>query len=117
MLIAAPWHFIWFKELNHSLGIYNRAEPILPLGFLAMIIQGAVMALIYPRFYRGWSHYMECVKFSLLMGVFLFSVSTLANAARIEITPRATWLGGQVVSHLFQFLTCGFALEFVYSRK
>ena len=24
MLIAAPWHFILFKDLYHSFGIYNR---------------------------------------------------------------------------------------------
>lgn len=82
-----------------------------------MIIQGFVMALIYPRFYRGGSHYKEAVRFYLLMGVFLFSVSTLASAAKNKITPMATWLAVQAVFHLLQFLTCSFALEFIYSRK
>lgn len=117
MLIAAPWHFVLFKDLYHSFGIYNRVEPIVPLGFLTMLIQGIVMAYIYPRYYKGGSHYKEATKFSLLMGLFLFSVSTLANAAKIEVSPMGTWLGIQAAFHVLQFVACGLALGFVYSRK
>lgn len=117
MIIAAPWHLVIFKDLYHSLGMYNRAEPIVPLGFLSMIIQGVVLAVIYPRYYKGGSHYKEATKFSLLMGIFLYSVSTLANAAKIEVSPMGTWLTIQTVFHLIQFTVCGFVLGFVYSRK
>lgn len=117
MLIAAPWHFVLFKDLYHSFGIYNRAEPIVPLGFLTMLIQGIVMAVIYPRYYRGGSHYQEATRFSLLMGIFLYSVSTLANAAKIDVSPMGTWLGIQATFHVIQFVACGLALGFVYSRK
>ena len=117
MLIAVPWHFVLFKDLYHSLGIYNRAEPIVPLGFLSMFIQGAVMAYIYPRYYRGGSHYKEAIQFSFLLGVFLYSVSTLANAAKIEVSSMGTWLAIQAAFHLLQFVASGFALGFVFSRK
>ncbi len=117
MLIAAPWHFVLFKDLYHSFGIYNRVDTIVPLGFLTMLIQGIVMALIYPRYYKGGSHFKEATKFSLLMGLFLYSVSTLANAAKIEVSPMATWLGIQAAFHVLQFTACGLALGFVYSRK
>lgn len=117
MLIAAPWHFILFKDLYHSFGIYNRATPIVPLGFLTMLIQGAVFAAIYPRYYKGGSHYSEATKFSLLMGLFLYSVSTLATAAKIEVSPMGTWLGLQAAFHLVQFAACGLVLGFVYSKK
>ena len=86
MLIAAPWHFVLFKDLYHSFGIYNRVAPIIPLGFLSMIIQGVVMSCVYPKYYRDGSHYKEAIRFSLLMGLFLYSVSTLANAAKIEVS-------------------------------
>ncbi len=117
MLIAAPWHFVLFKELYHSFGIYNRVDPIVPLGFLSMIAQGLVMATIYPRYYRGGSHYKEATQFSLLMGVFLYSVSTIANAAKIEVSPMSTWFGIQAGFHLIQFAVCGVALGLVYSKK
>lgn len=117
MVIAAPWHFVLFKDLYHSFGIYNRVDPIVPLGFLSMIIQGFVMAVIYPRYYKGGSHLKEATQFSLLMGAFLFSVSTIANAAKIEVSPMTTWFGIQAIFHLVQFVACGLALGFVYSRK
>lgn len=117
MLIAVPWHFFLLKDLYHGFGIYNRVEPIVPLGFLSMFIQGIVLAVIYPRYYRGGSHYAEATKFSLWMGIFLYSVSTLANAAKIEVSPMGTWLGIQAAFHLLQFTASGLALGFVYSRK
>lgn len=117
MVTAAPWHFIFFKDLYHSFGIYNRVSPIVPLGFLSMLIQGVVLACIYPRYYKGGSHYKEAIQFSLLMGIFLFSVSTLANAAKIEVSPMGTWILIQFVFHLIQFLLGGVAFGFVFSRK
>jgi hypothetical protein len=117
MVIAAPWHLVWFKDLYGSLGIYNRTHPIIPLGFLSMIIQGIVMAVIYPRYYKGGSHYKEAVKFSLLMGIFLFSISTMANAAKIEVASMTIWFGIQSVFHFIQFMAVGVALGFVNNMK
>lgn len=117
MFIAVPWHFILFKDLYHSFGIYNRVDPIVPLGFLSMFVQGAVMACLYPRYYKGGSHYKEAIQFSLLMGIFLFSISTLANAAKIEVSPMGTWILIQFVFHFIQFLFGGVAFGFVFSRK
>lgn len=117
MALAMPWHFVFFKELYESLGIYNRVEPIIPLGLLSMLIQGFIMAYLHPRFFKGGSHVKEGVKFSLLMGVFLYSVSTLANAAKINVEPMSTWLGVQAVFHLLQFTLSGAVIGFVHSKN
>lgn len=55
--ITAPWHFVWFKDLYDSLGMYNRAEPIIPLGILTLLIQGGILAYLYPLFYRSVKTY------------------------------------------------------------
>ncbi|MBI5771221.1 MAG: DUF1761 domain-containing protein [Verrucomicrobia bacterium] len=114
--LAAPWHFVLFKDLYHSFGIYNRADPIIPLGLLSMIVQGAVMAALYPRWYRGGAPAVEGIKFGLLMGVFLFSVSTLANAAKIEVKGLGGFLAVQAVFHLLQFVAAGAAVGLVFGR-
>lgn len=116
MIIAAPWHLVVFKELYDSFGIYSRVEPNIPLGFLSMVLQGMVLAAIYPKYHKGGSHYREAMRFSLLMGAFLFSVSTLANAAKMELSPMSTWLGIQAIFHAIQFAACGLTLGFVYSK-
>lgn len=33
--------------------MYNRTEPIIPLGMLSMLVQGVVMAYLYPQCYRA----------------------------------------------------------------
>lgn len=71
--LAAPWHLVWFKRLYDDLGMYNRAEPIIALGVGSMVVQGLVMALLYPRQYQGGHPVVEGLRFGLLMGLFLFS--------------------------------------------
>lgn len=116
MILGYTWHLIVFKELYHELGIYNREPPIIPLGFTSMLVQGVVLAYLYPRFYQGGAPIWQGVKFGLVMGLFLFSVSTLANAAKIQVTSMSTWLIIQTAFHLIQFLIVGAGIGAVYGE-
>ncbi len=89
LILGATWHFFLFKDLYHELGIYNREPPIIPLGFASMIIQGIILAYFYPLFYKGGSPIKQGVKFGLIMGFFLFSVSTLGRVCNLT---RCYWL-------------------------
>ena len=119
--LAYPWHFIWFKDLLHELGMYNKKEPIFALGFAAMLTQGVVMAYLFPIFKRAGGnsrHYlMQGIKFGLLMGAFLFSVSTFANAAKIEVTSIPTWILLQFCFHGLQFTLTGIVFGWVYRES
>lgn len=112
--IAAPWHFVLFKELYHSLGIYNRAEPIIPLGITSMLIQGAIMAWLYPRACPHERSLRSAMTFCWAMGLFLFSVSTLANAAKINVSPMPSWFAVQAAFHFIQFTFVGFVFARIY---
>lgn len=114
--LGASWHFAFFPELYHSFGIYNRAAPIIPLGMLSMVPQGLVMALIYPRWYRGEAPLAAGLKFSLLMGLFLFSVSTLANAAKINVNGLGTFILIHVAFHALQFAAAGAVFGLIFGR-
>jgi hypothetical protein len=116
MVIGMTWHFVFFKQVYESLGIYNRAQPIIPLGLTSMIIQGCILAYLYPLFYKGGSPIGQGIKFGLLMGLYMFSVSTLANAAKIEVTSMSTWLMIQTAFHGIQFLIVGPAIGLVYGK-
>lgn len=115
--IAAPWHFTWFKDLYHELGMYNKAEPIMALGLFSMLIQGVVLAYIYPYFYNGGKPMIEGVRYGLIMGAFLFSVSTLANAAKIEVSSISTFIVIQVLFHFIQFGLAGAAIGLIYGNR
>lgn len=113
MILGMVWHFVWFSELYESLGIYNRKDPIIPLGFTSMFLQGVIIAYLYP-YYAGKKHSLRRgVKFSLIMGFFLFTVSTLANASKIEVTSMIDWLWVQSLFTLIQFFVVGLLIGWV----
>jgi hypothetical protein len=114
--LGASWHFAFFPDLYHGFGIYNRAEPIIPLGMLSMLPQGLVMALIYPRWYRGEAPLAAGLKFGLLMGLFLFSVSTLSNAAKINVNGLGAFVLIQVAFHALQFASAGAVFGLIFGR-
>ena len=116
MAIAFPWHFVWFKDLYHQLGIYNRETPIIPLGLLSMFIQGAVLAYLYPRFYKGGNPMVQGIKYGVIMGIYLFSVSTLANAAKMQVTSIPDFLFIQAAFHSIQFIVAGALIGLVFGR-
>ena len=101
LALGMVWHFVWFRDLYHQLGIYNREQPIIPLGILSMLIQGVILAYLFPFFYyKGGHPVTPGIKYGLLMGVYMYSVSTLANAAKNHggIHARLAWYPG-AVSH------------------
>ncbi len=115
-ILGFTWHFWLFPGVYDALGIYNRTEPIIPLGLLSMVIQGLLMAYLYPFFYRGGRPVTRGVLFGLVMGAFLFSVSTLANAAKIVVTDLGTWLAIQTAFHALQFVIAGALIGLAYGR-
>jgi hypothetical protein len=116
MIHGFTWHFNFFKEAYAELGIYNREPPIIPLGFASMLVQGLIMAGLYPRWYRGGDPLGRGIQFGLVMGAFLFSVSTLANAAKIQVSPMSTWLAIQSAFHLIQFIVAGAGIGLIYGK-
>jgi hypothetical protein len=117
MVLGMVWHFLLFEELYNSLGIYNRTEPIIALGFASMIIQGLLMAYLYPFYSRNGSSIGKGIRFGLMMGLFLFSVSTLANAAKIEVASMSSWITVQLAFHAFQFIAAGAGIGFIYKAR
>lgn len=116
MLLAVPWHLMWFKKEYHDFGIYTRADPIIPLGLATMVIQGIVMAWIYPRLYRGGVPALEGIKFSLMIGLFLFSVSTVATIAKVEVTDPWRFVILSGVFHTIQFVVTGAGIGLAFGR-
>lgn len=114
MAVAWPWHMLLFHDLYAGWGAFSRGEPIVAFGMTAMLIQGLVIALVYPRYYRGGNPVLEGVKFSLLMGAVVYSVMGLATAAKFDINPAPLFLAYSAVFQLLQFTLTGIALGLIY---
>ena len=53
-VLGAIWHLKTFKPVYDRLAIYSRLDdPIIPLGLLSMVIQGAILAYLYPHLAGG----------------------------------------------------------------
>ena len=110
------WHLVFFKDVYESFGVYTRKEPIIPMGFASMLIQGVVLALLYARFAKGNpAHPMfEAIRFNLLMGLFFVSGTVLALAAKAEIAHLPAWFGYNLAFSLIQFLLSGVVFGLVF---
>lgn len=109
------WHLVLFKGVYRRLAIFTRIDdPIVPLGFLAMVVQGAVLAYVYPQFARGTSPALEGVTFGLVMGLFIASSAVIAEAAKQRVTSLTTWLMVESAYYLIQFPLSGLAIGLIY---
>ena len=110
------WHLVVFKNLYHRLAIYTRLDdPIIPLGLLSMLIQGAVLAYLYPQVVDVHGLVFEGIIFSLLMGLFLASSAVIAEAAKQRVTSLQIWFVVESLHYLIQFLLAGLAMSYIYA--
>ena len=110
------WHLVVFKDLYHRLAIYTRLDdPIIPLGLLSMLIQGAVLAYLYPHIVDIQRSVFEGIRLSLLLGLFLASSAVIAEAAKQRVTSLRIWLVVESVYYLIQFLLAGLAMSYIYA--
>ncbi|HSF20201.1 MAG TPA: DUF1761 domain-containing protein [Vicinamibacteria bacterium] len=115
--LAFVWHLVAFKRIYDELGIFNRQEPIVALGFLVIVIQGLLLSYVYPIFRRSADWTKDGLKFGLIMGLFLWSSQVVAAAAKHEVTSLTAWLGIETIYFALQFTLVGLALGWVYGHK
>jgi hypothetical protein len=110
------WHLLVFKNLYHRLAIYTRLDdPIIPLGLLSMLIQGAVLAYLFPKIVDIQGSAFEGIAFSLLIGLFLASSAVIAEAAKQRVTSLRIWFVVESLYYFIQFLLTGLAMSYIYA--
>lgn len=110
------WHLVLFTDVYETFGVYTRKEPMIPMGFASMVIQGVVLAILYARQARAsTAHpFSDAIRFNLLMGLFFVSGTVLALAAKAEIAHLAAWFGYNLAFSLVQFFLSGLVFGSVF---
>lgn len=116
MAVAYPWHMIWFHELYEGMGAYTRPEPNILLGMLSMLMQGVVIAYLYPFYYQAGNPVIQGIKFSIIVGAIVYSVMGFAMAAKIDINPISTYLLSNLAFQFIQFVLTGAVLGLIYGK-
>ena len=113
--IQATSHFA--INIAHYAAIeFVRTDPIMELGFLTMVVQGAILAYIYPFFYRPGSPILQGLKYGLLMGLFLGSYIALAEPAKYAAPSVSEWIVTEGLASLAQFSLYGVLVGFIYDK-
>lgn len=112
------WHLLLFRQTYVELKIFTRIEdPVIPLGLSAMLLQGAILAHVYPLISR-WRHpAVDGLRFGALAGVFLATSAVLAEAGKNYVASLGTWLVLESSYYLLQFMLSGLVIGLAYGRK
>jgi hypothetical protein len=107
LLISFPlgyfWFLVLFRQAYESFGVYNRAQPIIPLGVFSMLIQGPILAIVYPRWRGTGPRLAAAFQFCMLMGLFFASGTVIALAAKAQIAHLPLWFGINFAYTFLQF--------------
>lgn len=114
MAVGYPWYITWFHDVYASM--FTRAQPILILGILATLVEGLVIAYLYPFFYRGGSPIVEGVRFSVLAGILPYAAVAFSNPARMDINPVGPYIAATTGYNLILCIVSGILLGLIYGR-
>jgi hypothetical protein len=93
-----------------------RAEPVIPMGILSMLIQGTLFALLFPVFNRDGRALRNGVVFSLALGAFLASYIGLAEAGKYAIPSIPSWIAVELSTAAVQFSAFGVLLGRIHRQ-
>ena len=117
MAWAYPWHMVFFHDTYAEMGAFQRDQPIMVLGIAAILVQGLVIAYLYPLYatVKG-SGVWQGIQFNLIIGLMTYTAMGFATAAKFNIAPVATFLAYHTVFQTIQFILTGIALGLIYRR-
>ncbi len=118
MAWAYPWHMVFFHDLYVQWGAFQRAEPIMPLGIAAILVQGIVIGFLYSKYdLERRKTVFDGVKFALIIGLMTYTAMGFATAAKFKIEPVADFLIYHTAFQTIQFILAGMALGLIYRER
>jgi hypothetical protein len=103
------WHLVVFAPQYGALQIY-RPDVIIPFGLLSMFIQGMILSWIYPKVTYGGADkawLRQGLLFGLVAGLFAWSLSTIAVAAKNVMTSVPLYLALETGFTFVQYAIIG----------
>lgn len=113
-VLAFVWHLVLFQSFYDRIGYFGEQEPIIPLGFATIVVQGLVLAYAYPFFQRGGRPLAEAVRVVAVFGVFTASVQVVAAAAKHHAPATAEWFLFEGLFFLVQILVVALVLAWIH---
>ncbi len=110
LTIAVLWHLVLFKDALAAATPFARAEPIIPLGMAAMVLQGVLLLWLYPRFHQPNFPKRSGMLFGSGAGLFLAAGAIWVEVGKFEFNDGASYLAIETVYEVFSFAILGLVL-------
>jgi phosphotransferase system glucose/maltose/N-acetylglucosamine-specific IIC component len=114
LALAFLWHMVIFADVYAQTRAMTRPEPLVAFGLLSMAIQGAVLAYLYSRWYRGGAPLWQGVKFGLIAEALIHSVLIFSKLGEMDINPVGTYLAHAGPFYLLQACVTGAAIGLIF---
>lgn len=111
--LAIIWHLILFEDRYRAFGYFD-GEPNIAVGLATMIIQGVVLAVIYPMFQVTRRGYTRAFLFAGLLGSFYWTSHVLALVAKQNVPQAGTFILMETTYLGLQFGLFALALGFIF---
>jgi hypothetical protein len=109
-------HFVVNADHYAAISIM-RPQPIVPMGLISMLVQGAIFGLLFPAFDRAPSTIRNAVLFSWAMGAFLASYIVLGEAGKYAIPSIPSWVAVEASTAAIQFTVFGILLGLLHRGR
>lgn len=106
-------HFV--INVDHFATItFMRADPVLPMGFAAMIIEALIFSFVMSRLWPDGATIRQGLAVSACFGLFLASYIVLAAPAKYAVPSIPAWMLVEGIASLIQFTVFGVLLGLIY---
>lgn len=111
--LALLWHIGLFKDRYQAFGYFD-GEPNVGLGLVTIVIQGTVLALLYPVVTIGRGGLAKAAQFCALTGAFLWTTHVLAFVAKQQVSDPLPFVVMETGYLTLQFGFFAGALALIY---
>lgn len=108
-------HFVINKDHFAQIA-HLRPDPIMPMGFAVMCIQGILLSLALHAWRGGEATLTDGVKVALIFGLFLVSYIALTEPAKYTVPSIAAWIRVEVLVGAAQFGVFGVLMGYIHQR-
>ena len=111
--LAVLWHMKIFRT-KYMAWEYFGADVMPLLGLSAMLVQGVILSYGYSVLNMVHASISSGISYSLLMGLFLWSVHVLATMGKNSKVRHVQFFAMETLYLAIQFIIYGIAISFIF---
>lgn len=111
--LAVIWHVFLFESQYQSFG-YFEGQPSFVIGFATILIQGAILSVLFPMVKLSGTSMVRGIKFSFLIGAFFWTSHVLAFVAKQTIPEVHLFIAMETIYLALQFGLYGLLIGIIY---